>query len=296
VLGVVAFWLGELAAARGHFEAAIAHFRPADRHTHLLRYAQDPEVICLNRLASTLWFLGYPDAARRTCDESLALAKEIGHRATHSLALLVAAMLSMEAREPERLRAFVALLPEYGGSYDQWHTQTHGEILGGYVDVLDGKGVAGIARIRRIIDTAPAVAPTPARDAMHHRVLLAACEMAGEARTGLAAAERMLAMGDAAGLWRAEAHRMRAEFLAALEASEQEVEAEFHRALQTARSHDARSLELRAATSLLGYRLRQGDSPAMRDARDQLATLLDGFSEGRDSHALRLAADLIARS
>jgi DNA-binding SARP family transcriptional activator len=58
VLGVTAFWLGEFAAAREHFGAAIARFRPEDRPVHLLRYGQDPEVVCLNRLGFTLWFLG----------------------------------------------------------------------------------------------------------------------------------------------------------------------------------------------------------------------------------------------
>ncbi|MGN6565781.1 MAG: hypothetical protein ACTHMU_24250, partial [Thermomicrobiales bacterium] len=295
VLGVTAFWRGELAAARAHFEAAIVHFRPAQRRTHLLRYAQDPEVICLNRLACTLWFLGYPEAATRACDRGLAHAEAIGHPHTHSLALVFAALLALEAREPERLHACVARFAAFGGGYDLWHTQALGEVLTGYIEALDG-AAAGIARIRRAIAAAPTVAPAPGHDALRHRLLLAACEVAGDVRTGLAAAERLLAMGEAAGLWQAEARRMRAVFLAVLDAPEREVEAEFAHALQTARSQGARSLELRAATSLLDYRLRHGDGPTVDAARARLAAVLAGFSEGQDTPAPREAAALLTQT
>ncbi|MGN6755115.1 MAG: hypothetical protein ACTHMJ_01870, partial [Thermomicrobiales bacterium] len=101
---------------------------------------------------------------------------------------------------------------------------------------------------------------------------------------------------EAAGLWQAEARRLRAVFLAALDAPEREVEAEFDRALQTARNQGARSLELRAATSLLDYRLRHGDGPTVDAARERLATVLADFSEGQDTPALREAAALLAQT
>jgi DNA-binding SARP family transcriptional activator len=296
LLGVTAFWQGEFDTARGYFEDAIAHFRPEYRRAHLLRYAQDPEVVCLNRLAFTLWFLGHPESATRARDRSLALAEEVGHPHTHSLSLIFAALLSLEAREPERLRAFVANFAAYAGSYDWWHTQTLGELLGGYVDVLDGETASGVARIRRTIDAAPAIAPAPGHDAMLRRVLLAACELTGDARTGLAAAEDLIAMGAPAGLWQAEAHRMRAEFLAILGSPEQEIATAFDHALQIARSQGARSLELRAAMSLLNHRLRHGDVAAVQDTRSRLTKLLGGFSEGHTSSDLRQAATLLARS
>lgn len=294
VLGVTAFWLGEFVAARKHFGLAIARFRPEDRPVHLLRYGQDPEVICLNRLGYALWFLGYPDEAMRAQDRSLALAGAIGHPHTRSMALLFAALLALEACEQERLRALMAKFEGQGGSADSWHNQTYSGILGGYVDALDGNAAAGIARIRRAIDEAPRVAPAPGHAAFHQRVLLAACEEAGDARRGLATTERLIAMGEAAGLWQAEAHRMRAEFLLALGGQEREIEAGFARALRIARGQGARSPELRAAMSLLRHRRAGGDGRAVCDARDRLAALLAGFSEGHDTHDLRQAAALLA--
>ena len=58
VLGVAAYWQGQLRDARAHFEAAVARYRPEHEADHLLRYGQDPETVCLMRLAHTLWLLG----------------------------------------------------------------------------------------------------------------------------------------------------------------------------------------------------------------------------------------------
>jgi tetratricopeptide (TPR) repeat protein len=294
LLGVAAFWIGQFADARAHLEAAIGHFHPEHRRAHLLTYAQDPEVICLNRLACVLWYLGYSDAAMQARERSLALAEEVGHPHTHSLALVFAALLAIEAHQPEQLRHFVATLATYSGGPDQWHAGTFGELLGGYVDVLDGKAASGLARIQRTIDDAPAIAPAPGQAAIRQRVLLGAREMAGDARAGLAAAERLLALGEAAGLWQAEAHRMRADFRATLGCSDEEVAAELEQALGIARNQGARSLELRAATSLLRHRVRHR-SPALREAHDVLASVVHAFGERRDGHDLRVAANLLAR-
>lgn len=131
---------------------------------------------------------------------------------------------------------------------------------------------------------------------MLQRILLAACAVAGEARLGLAAAETLLAMGEAAGLWAAEAHRSRAEFLAALGAPAPEMEGEFDRALRAARQQGARLPELRVAANLLDYRLGRGAGAAVREACEQLAALLDRFDEGWETADLRRASALLLRA
>ena len=110
--------------------------------------------------------------------------------------------------------------------------------------------------------------------------------MAGDARAGLAAAERAIGM-DAA-LWEAETRRLRAEFLAALDAPQDEIEAELERALQTARRQGARALELRAASSLLRLRPVSWRRPGHLPRRDAaLQTILDEMPEGRDTRCPR---------
>jgi adenylate cyclase len=166
----------------------------------------------------------------------------------------------------------------------------HAEALAGYSDVVDGRPTAGIARIQRALAETRGVDHAPGHRASWMRVLLEACAVAGDARTGLAAAES--AIGLDASLWEAEARRLRAEFLAALDAPQDEIEAELERALQKARRQGARALELRAATSLLRLRQRRGDDPASAPARDALQVILDKMPEGRDTQDVREARSL----
>src|SRR5439155_1582758 len=110
VLGIAAFWQGEFAAARRHFETAVAQYRPEHRHAHLLQYGTDPKVICLSRLGNTLWFLGHLEAATRARDAALALAEEIGHPNSRATAQLFAAILALDMRDQERFREYTAAL------------------------------------------------------------------------------------------------------------------------------------------------------------------------------------------
>ena len=107
VLGVSAYWQGRLEAARAHLEAAVERCRPEHRSAHLLRYAQDPEVMCLTRLAHTLWLLGHDEEARRTSDAGLALADERGHPYSRVVAEIWAAVLALDQRNEGRLRSHV---------------------------------------------------------------------------------------------------------------------------------------------------------------------------------------------
>jgi tetratricopeptide (TPR) repeat protein len=79
----------------------------------------------------------------------------------------------------------------------------------------------------------------------------------------------------------AELHRQKGEIFLAREGhSEEEAEREFVCALDIARSQEAKSLELRAATSLARLWQRQGKRA---EARDLLAPVYDWFSEGFDT-------------
>ena len=128
------------------------------------------------------------------------------------------------------------------------------------------------------------------------RVLLEACLAAGDARVGLAAADRVLAAEDNVRTWEAEARRLRGEFLAALGAPVGEVGTALERAVATARRQGARMLELRAATSLLRHRLDGDPGGRGGKARDALAALVAAVSEGHDTPDLREALALLART
>ena len=235
VLGIAAFWEGELAAARGHFEAAIARYRPEQRGHHLSRYGMDPQAICLSRLANVLWFLGDPAAAAGARDRALALAAAIGDPATAGTVRVFAALLAVEQRDADAARARAA---ELRGSEPERAVKVIGntlEALEGYVEVLDGRPRRGVARARRALEEAAAVEHAPGHRAGVARLLAAACVLAGDARTGLVAAEALL--GPRVRLWEPEGLRLRAGFRAALGAAEADVAPDLARA---ERSRNAR--------------------------------------------------------
>jgi len=264
VLGISAFWEGELPAARGHFEAALARYRPEHRARHLLRFGQDPAVVCRSRLAITLWFLGLPHAAARARDDALALAAEAGHPASTGTARVFVAILALEERDDAGLRAVVEQLAAHPGEREPEVIASTLRALEGHVDVLDGHPERGLARVRAALEEVPEVQRAPGHRASLARILAEACAVAGDARGGLATVELLLGAGDGVRLWQAEALRLRALFRGALGAPREDVDAELEQACAVARRQGARALELRAAASLLCHRVGTGDEDAPR--------------------------------
>jgi hypothetical protein len=157
----------------------------------VLRYGQDPELVCLMRLAHTLWFMGRSDDAARSRDEALALAEDRGHPYSGALVAVFAALVALDQRDEQRLREHSSAL----GSAERGHgarpIRRTAEAFAGYVDVLDGRSGDGIDRIRRSLDEVTSGAPAaPGEAGIVMRILLEACAVAGEAQAGLAAADR----------------------------------------------------------------------------------------------------------
>jgi predicted ATPase len=92
--------------------------------------------------------------------------------------------------------------------------------------------------------------------------------------------------------WDAELHRLRGELLLMRGADASDVEAAFLRAVQIARSQQARSLELRATLSLARLWIAQ-NRPA--DARGRLQDVYAWFTEGFETPDLQAARLLLAQ-
>jgi predicted ATPase len=90
--------------------------------------------------------------------------------------------------------------------------------------------------------------------------------------------------------WEGELNRIEGELLQARGSSSPEVEACFVRAIATARQQGAKSLELRAATSLARLRAEQGKRA---EAHDLLAPVYGWFTEGFDTADLQGAKELL---
>ena len=92
-------------------------------------------------------------------------------------------------------------------------------------------------------------------------------------------------------LWDAELHRLKGEiFLQMPDRAEDDAETLFRTAIDIARDQEARSLELRAATSLARLWQKQGKKA---EARELLAPVYDWFTEGFDTPDLKDAKALL---
>src|SRR5262249_12358225 len=144
----------------------------------------------------------------------------------------------------------------------------------------------GIAEIKRGLD---ALQATEARIFRPYTLCLLA-EAYGRAeqpREGLLALTEAMAncTQNEDQFWEAELHRLRGELLLMERAAaEAEIEACFQRAIEVAQRQRAKSLELRATTSLARLWQKQGRDS---EARLQLAAVYDWFSEGFSTYDLK---------
>jgi hypothetical protein len=114
--------------------------------------------------------------------------------------------------------------------------------------------------------------------------------LAGQQEAGLRAADESLYPSEET-WWLPEQYRLRAELLLQTPGAEAEAEALLREAADLAKSQKARSLELRALTSLTRLQSQQGRKA---DGLDRLARCYAAFTEGFDLPDLRDAEALLA--
>ena len=171
-----------------------------------------------------------------------------------------------------------------------WHG--YGTVLRGWVVAQEGHASNGAALVRQGIGELDALGTRFHRS--HHLGILAALHAElGDPAAGLEVLEQARAEVERTevGFALAELNRIEGELRTLAGAPDAAVEACFAEALAVARRQEARSFELRAATSLARLRRRQG---RWREARDVLAPVYGWFTEGFDTPDLRDARDLLA--
>jgi predicted ATPase len=291
-LGHTLFWQGEFVAAREQLQTGLELYDPMSHRSLMFLYGQDFGVAGRTQAAWNLWMLGNPDEAWRQCDEALRLAFDLRHPFTLTSAMYLPIALAFFARDVpavrERTEELIRVATEQG--YPLWVAM--GTLYRGWVVSREGCGEAGISLMQRSID---ALAATGFDLGLTCSMMELgdACLHIGQTEAGLAAVEKGLAAAEATGerYCEAELHRLKGELLLAL-SPEQGAEAEgcFRRALEVARGQQARSWELRAATSL-GRLWQRHDK---RDAaRALLAPVYAGFTEGFDRADLQDARALL---
>ena len=257
--------------------------------SHALLYGGHDPGVCARLVgASCQWALGYPAKALASIDDAVVLAERLAHPFSLEIALIWAAIIHHIRREPEQVlrwaRRAEALAAEH-----RLATPISPIVLQAGALAAQGEAVEAIAQLRAagkqgsvtllvLKPYALALLSTTQAQVGDHA---AALETIAEA---LAASEE-----SGARWWEAEIHRLKGLVLLSRHDPEAS-EACFAHSTEIARRQNARSLELRASTSLARLWRDQGKRT---EARDLLAPIYDWFTEGFDTPDLKEAKALL---
>jgi predicted ATPase len=255
------------------------------------RLGQDPGVSCTTHSALALWMLGYPARAAARMQEAFALARSLVHPFSVAYACHFAAGLHQWRGDRQAVQAVeteaLAIDTEHGfGLF-----LTAGAIQRGWLLAEHGREEEGLAQMREGLArhrNIGAEVLAPAFLAMVAEVH----EKLGRLAESLSIVSEAIAAGQRSGqhYWEGELHRLRGALTLRAGGSADDAEACFRQAIAVARSQQARSLELRGATSL--SRLWAGRGK-VREAHALLSDVYDWFTEGFDTADLIDAKSLL---
>lgn len=311
-MGGTLFNLGEFPAAYHHLQQAMLFSDSHKPHSHTLLSGQDTEVYCLTRMSYSLWFLGYPDQALVRMQEALSLSQELTLPHSQAYALTFAAGLHLLCREGEIARQCAQEAQRLATEHEFPIWATMGQILGGSALVHQGMVEKGIHQIQ---DGLAAWRAMGAQISVPYflSLLAEAYGKSGHPTKGLRVLTEALTLTNSTEerWWEAELYRLkgtltlevrdwRLETRPSSQApslkppvpneAAQEAEECFLKALEVAQRQQAKSLELRAATSLARLKQRQG-KPA--EALSILEGVYNWFTEGFGTADLQYAKMLL---
>jgi hypothetical protein len=126
---------------------------------------------------------------------------------TRATALTFATLLAVEARDDDRVRACAAGLSDAIQQQESIQSRIGANAIAGYVDVLDGRPEAGIARVVSAISELSGAVHAPGIHMVLARILVEACVRANNIRCGLDAAESCPGSAGAVQVFEAETRR-----------------------------------------------------------------------------------------
>jgi predicted ATPase len=277
--GELLLGVGEFTKAREYLEQGITLYDPQRHYRQAMEFGIDPGILCLTNGAIMLWFLGHPDQAVSRIKQAVTLARELAHAHSLAFAHFYATMIGLFRREPEVAQAEVETARAVALQYELQLFLADTQIQQGWILAQQGCGDEGIALMRKGFADREGLNVRGGRGLLLGW-LVEACADVGRIEEALATLAEALAWAEETGerWYEAEYHRLRGELLLQqTEANAAQAEACFQQALTVARRQQAKSWELRAATSLARLWQEQGKSHA---AYELLAPVYGWFSEG----------------
>lgn len=265
-----------------------------DRHrSHAFRFGgHDPGVCAHVHNALTLWIQGFPDQSARESQRAIELAERLSHPLSRVIAIAMGSFVRQHRGDIpgviEASRTTIDLCQEFevphylgvGHIMHGWAVAATGDAENGIVEMQSGFEIYG--------ETGAALRLT------YYLTLLAQAHgMAGQISKGLEAIQEASQAAETVGerWWLSEIQRVWGELQ--LKMSQdllKDVEERYVKAIDVARSQNAKSLELRSAISISQLWADQNQSSKGTDA---LSSVFNWFSEGFETADLRQAVALL---
>jgi class 3 adenylate cyclase len=292
MLGSTLFTLGDFVRARQHLERAVASPERPGTEGLSLAYAVDPRIAARLMLAWDLWILGYPKQALDNVLQALEQAVQRADPYSLAFAHYVTSAVQLLRGEPQDSLAHADLSLEVSREHRISLYALYSRFGRGCALAKMGQREQAIVEIRHGIEEAVRSNLEYMRGFMLGWLATVQAEV-GDPETALWTIDVAFKhINDVAGrAWEAELYRLRGDsLLAARPDAVDEAERSYRDAVDVAQHQRARSLELRATTSLA--RLLR-DRARSDEARRLLAPIYDQFTEGLDTADLREAKALL---
>jgi class 3 adenylate cyclase/predicted ATPase len=288
VMGSTLLTIGEFQSSANHFEEAIRLSFSKGKQPLYNLYMVEPQAASLLLLSWDLWFLGYPDQSLSRVSEALALAQDLGHPYTVAFAHYMTSVVHL-------LRGDAARALESAEKSFEMSQEQRFSLYVILSRISRGRAIGNLGRLGEARTELALGIDEARRNGVGFMLPMMDSWLAdvhaktGENECALSIVERILAnIGDVTGRsWEAELHRQRAQILLALNPSKvSEAESYLKKSIEVARGQSAKSLELRAATSLGELWRTQG---RLDEARALLEPICRWFVEGAETADLRRA-------
>ena len=295
LVGGTLFFLGNQTAARRHIEDMLDGYSTTGDHSDLIRFQFDQPVRARSTLAEILWLQGFPEQATRMASDNVdyALSTKHAHTVCNSLAQ-GACPVFLSICDLEKAEHFNALLMDQAVRHGLSRWQAWARCFDSVLAIRRGRVAAGLQGFRETLDELPK-AVFALRYVAFRGEQASALGLAGHLASGLAVIDDALSHSEDTEerWWYAELLRIKGELTKRLGLADSVKlsESYFEKSLLWSSRQQAKSLELRGATSLAQLYCDQGRHDA---ARNLLAPVYSQFDHKYETADLAAAKSLLA--
>jgi hypothetical protein len=289
---VTSLYVADYENSLSHYRYILQNFETARDAVLVQRFNDDPRTFSGIHAMHSTWIRGYPDQARSIGDEILSIARQVGHPLVLANVLTWGPYIHHYCHEPDRLLELVEEGSRIARDAGLIFFEVSAMFSSGWSLVQLDDVADGIQRMAQGIAGLQALGCGFVVPFWRPMLVQALCEGGGvdplDGCNQLAEViETIYRSGELA--WLPEANRIRGT-LHAMACNETNAEADHRKSIEVARAQNAKSWELRAATSLAKLWQTQGKT---EEAHGLLFPVYDWFTEGFGTADLKDAKVLL---